>query len=93
MTEDKQLLLALYEQFQRESRLGIIQHHRNLMIDASPSPLPFIDAAYPFQWERLKRLSPAIECICGLNDSYDGPSGFWEVARRGMDKTSGLAVS
>lgn len=91
MSDDKQILLALYEQFTREAFTGIIPHHKNLVIDASPLPLAFIDAAYPFQWDRLKRISPAIEMACGLKTDYDGPTAFWEVARRGMDKTSGLA--
>ena len=36
MSDDKQILLALYEQFTREAFTGIIPHHKNLVIDASP---------------------------------------------------------
>lgn len=91
MSEAAEFLGQIYNQFLQESKLGVIPHHKNLIIDASPDPVPFQVAAYPFQWERLKKLAPAFEWVCGLRNDYDGPSGFWEVARRGMDKTSGLA--
>lgn len=91
MSEESALLGEIYNQFRNESKTGILAHHKNLLIDSSPRPLPFIDAAFPFQWDRLKTLSPPIEKVCGFPSNYDKETAFWEVACRGRDKTSGLA--
>jgi len=88
---EKEELSSIYQQFTKESFLGLYAHHSNLLIDTSPVPLPYLEIAYPFQWARLKRLSPAIESVAGIRTDYHGPTGFWEVAVRGRGKTTGLA--
>ena len=92
LIEQERLLLNAYYAFAaQESSKSLIKYLDHVLINSLPEPTHFSLAAYPFQRDRMRRICPAIEAVCGLRPDYTGPRGFFEVARRGMDKTTGLA--
>ena len=92
LIEQERLLLNAYYAFAaQESSKSLTKYLDHVLINSLPEPTHFSLAAYPFQRDRMRRICPAIEAVCGLRPDYTGPRGFFEVARRGMDKTTGLA--
>ena len=89
--DQRRLLDAYYTLAAQESSLSLTKYLDHVLINSLPEPRHFALASYPFQRDRMKRITPAIEAVCGIRPDYTGPRGFFEVARRGMDKTTGLA--
>ena len=89
-SDQRQLLNAYFSLASQESCKGIENYLNYLVINSAPDPAPFAEVAYPFQWDRASKIGPAIEAIAGLRPNYTGPRGFFEVAARGFDKTTGL---
>lgn len=95
-SEDPQLELRrlLAELAEADSQAGFLGYLRHVVIDARPDPLPFADAARPWQWEWCAKIAPVLESACGLSDVtrlVGGPRCFWRTLARGHDKTTGLA--
>lgn len=58
------------------------------VINSSPEPRLFGEAAEPWQWDRARRRKPLLESIARVNAAYTGPRRLWETMGRGHDKTS-----
>jgi hypothetical protein len=59
------------------------------VIDSAP-PQRFADVCRPFQIDRMRKISGALEQVAGIRD-YTGPRAFWNIASRGYDKSGSIA--
>lgn len=78
----------LADQMSGQSGTGYLQ---NVVIDSRPEARPFRLVAREWQWERARKIMPALEALAGFRSDYSGPVSFCEILPRGHDKTTGLA--
>lgn len=81
-------LEAAYALADKDSSRGGMGYLRHVVIDSKPDPLPFRLLAKPWQWDRARRIVPALDHIAGLNPGYKGPRSYCDVMPRGYDKSS-----
>lgn len=77
----------LADELSSKSGMGYLQ---SVVIDSKPEPRPFRLLAKPWQWERARRIVPALEHLAGMNPKYSGPLSYCDVMPRGYDKSSFL---
>ncbi len=83
-----------YALAERASAGGVLPFLNFLVIDASPRPRPYREAAEPWQWALAKRAAPLFEHVAGDNnkeDKYTGPLNLWYGLPKGHDKSSLIA--
>jgi hypothetical protein len=74
-----------------EAPLGYHEFLSHVVINSQPNPSYFRKVALPWQTERERIRTDAIDFAAGLIGAYDGPLWFWSGYAKGHDKTPGVA--
>lgn len=79
---------------ERAAATGLVEYHKQLIIDSRPIPKAFIDAADQWQWDRVYRVEKRVELLTGhqylTNRIGEPPRAYWDVCPRGHDKSTGV---
>src|SRR5262245_11502618 len=86
ITTDEDLQLY-YDAATYDSAKGYLQFLDYVTVDAQPQKKPFRHIAERWQWERARRIAPALDSLAGITSDYHGPRSFWNGYHKGSDKT------
>jgi hypothetical protein len=70
-----------------ESDKGYLQFLDFVTVDAQPVKRPFRRIAESWQWDRARRIAPALDYLAGITSIIPEKKSFWNGYHKGSDKT------